>query len=210
MIPPEILQQYPLFIPPYDLVEKGHLNWNKKELKRYFDWYLSVVEGRVSYFLDFFQLTYSSDPDVIFNTAYSEMLFNLFDQDPLLTRTKKQNIPADASPAVRHRIESGPARKEFTAVGFAIAADSGLLSAKVLLDNRPDLTWAVPTKGGKSYVHFNKVVIKDPTDAFGSSEWDPLAWGMINIGYPINVSREPHDYAKAVKEMILRTYGGGS
>lgn len=203
-ISPELLQRYPLFMPPDDLAEKGLLNWNKKELKRYFDWYLSVFEGRVNFFLEFFNLKYSKDPDAIFSNGYSEMIFNLFDSDPLLTRTQKQHARADENPAIRHMIESETERKVFTTLGYAIATDSGLLYAKVVLDNRPDVTWAVPVKGGKSYIHYNKVVLKEREDAFGSSEWDPIGLGIVNIGYAINVSRKPCDYAKAAKETIQR------
>lgn len=73
-----------------------------------------------------------------------------------------------------------------------------------MLDNRVDLSWGIPTKGGKSYVHYNKVVIRQINDSFGSSEWDPIGLGVGNIGYPLNVSRKSYDYSKLTKEIINR------
>ncbi len=199
-----MLKQYPLFLPPAYLAEKGHLNWNKKELKHYFDWFMDNYDNRVTFFLDFFKITYSKDPGIIFNNGFSEMIFNLFDKNPLLTIIKKRSVPLDAKPDIKYLIENEPPRQEFTNLGYSIAADSGLLIAKVVLDNRADLNWGFPTKGGKSYVHYNKVVIRHNTDSFGSSEWDPIGLGIRNIGYPINVSRKPYDYSKSTHNIINR------
>lgn len=198
----EMLEQYPLFLPPEDLAEKGHLNWNKKELNRYFEWFMSKFDERVKFFMEFFNLSYSQDPEIIFNERYSEMLFNLFDKNPLLTITKARIVPTNAKPELRYIIENEPPRQEFTNRGHAIAADSGLLFAKVVLENRSDLTWGIPLKGGKSYIHYNKVVIRKNGDSFGSSEWDPIGLGIRNIGYAINVSRKPCDYIKSAKDII--------
>jgi hypothetical protein len=200
----KLLEQYPLYLPPDDLAEKGHLNWNKKELKRYFEWFMDNYNLRVDFFLDFFKMTYSKDPDIIFSNGFPEMIFNLFDKNPLLTTIKKRNVPLDAKPDIKFLIENDAPRQEFTNLGYAIAGDSGLLIAKVVLDNRTDLSLGIPTKGGKSYVHYNKVVIRQNNDSFGSSEWDPIGLGIGNIGYPINVSRKPYDYPKSIKEMIIR------
>lgn len=198
----QAIKDYPLFMPPDDLAEKGHLNWNKKELKRYFEWYESSYENRIKNFLEFFTIFYSSDPEKIFNSTYSEKIFSLFDNNEMLTSITRRKVPVDATPDIKYIIENEPPRQELTNLGYAIAADSGLLFGKVILDNRPDLVLATPLKGGKSYVHYNKVVIKLSTDTFGSSEWDPIGLGIMRIGYAINVSRTPFNYAKSAKEII--------
>ena len=127
----KMLEQYPLYFPPDDLAEKGHLNWTKKELKRYFEWFMDNYNIRVAFFLDFFKMTYSKDPDIIFSNGLPEMIFNLFDKNPLLTTIRKRNVPLDAKPDIKFLIENEPPRQEFTNLGYAIAGDSGLLIAKV-------------------------------------------------------------------------------
>ena len=187
-------EQEPLYIPFESL--------NSTEAKTYFEWFMSVKDARTENFMKFFQLTYSISPTTLFPAAFDNWIFQLFDNNPQLVTVKKIPPPSDARPDIKHIIEQDPPRQVLTSLGYAIAADCGLLCAKIIMDNRPDLVWDIVLSGGKRYVHHHKAVIKLPGDKFGSSEWDPILIGIQSIGYPLNISRIPYDYAAKVEGII--------
>ncbi len=195
------IKTYPLFMPPIELAEKGHINWTKKEARQYFEWFMSIKDIRLEFFLNFFDIQYSKDPEIIFEEQFAKWIFHLFDNNENLVSIKKRIAPEDASPEMKYLIERDPPRQEFNDLGYAIAADSGLLCAKVVSDNCPDLIWDIALAGGKRYVNYHKAVLKNPNNEL-STEWDPIGTGISNIGYAIISSRKYYDYLGTTKSWI--------
>lgn len=187
-------------MPPDRLAEKGILNWTKKEALEYFDWFMSVKDRRLQFFLSFFDITYSRDPDILFSQSFSKWVYHLFNNNPVLTVVKKKSAPSDSSPDLKYIMESEPARQELTDIGYTIAADGGILYAACIIDNRPDKVWDIAMKGGKRYINYHKVVVKNQEDM--SSEWDLIGMFIQHIGYSINYARTPYDHAGFIKGII--------
>ena len=197
----DLIKTYPLFVPPIDLAEKGHINWTKKEARNYFEWFMSMKDTRLNFFLNFFDIQYSTDPEVLFEDKFSKWIFHLFDNNENLISVKKRVAPENASPEIKYIIERDPPRQEFNNLGYSIAADSGLLCAKIVTDNRADLVWDIALAGGKRYINYHKAVLKNPNNDI-STEWDPIATGISNIGYAIISSRSYYDYKGTTKSRI--------
>jgi hypothetical protein len=163
---------YPLFAPPIDLAEKHPADWTKAEAKRYFEWLMSVIAERVAMIKSVLGLRDSDAPEDVLGAAGNEMAGVL-------------RLPgvSTAGRTVRsvlrgHEIESqtGPL---LSVVGYALAADLGLLVAALLRQNCPDLQWEIVQKP-KSDAFYNKPVLRP----FGAAHMDPIQVS-VNVAHQL-------------------------
>lgn len=118
-----IEKSYPLFLPPVELARTPTKEWTKHEARTYFNWFVSCLDKRIVDFLQY--IDESADQSV----------------ESLLVRAgdKVESI-LQASSFYR---ETGDGLR-LSNMGYAVAADCGLLVAKLLIANSNGrATWKV-------------------------------------------------------------------
>lgn len=141
-------KQYPLFIPLGKLGEKTSRERSPKEARAYHDWLLSVMGQRISDLLAYFGERLTGDAE--------EDLKRLGRQVAAVVRSPQFSYQAKAAPIVFKKgskpLIAPPATEtepKLTNAGYALAADMGLLVAKLLVDEcRPNVRWAILKRPG--------------------------------------------------------------
>lgn len=165
------MSEYPLFMPPDELAEKGAKNWNKKEARAYFDWFIESIELRVNNFLTIIDYPLTSNLEVDLNTI-SEKVRRL-----IIEKKFYESI-------------IGTDEKKLNNFGYAIAVDVGLLISTILRKNHPSLSWIIAT-GRKSYHSYNLPVLVKFKGV--STEIDPLFLFIHKLGYNFRYENQPFD-----------------
>lgn len=161
-------QHYPLFVPPSEVAEKPHRNWSKKEARIYFDWLMRVAPDRVRDLIDFFDFA-GHEPD-------RQLLSELGKE---VTRV----LGTDDYSQI-----SGGSSRILSDRGHALAADMGLLTARVLLEGTsPTVRWKILEKP-RSDMSFNLPVLC----GFGDLVLDPIG-GSIAESMGILMGRRDFD-----------------
>jgi hypothetical protein len=142
--------EYPLFEPPKDLVERGIRNWSTGDADRYREWLLSVTPVRVRTVRESLRLSRSRDPESVLEQAGTGMA-------ELLARPDFFRMSPPGTAELRGRTIAIPAAPELTPLGYAVAADLGLLMATYLCEGYP-LHWETVRKP-KSDVSYNMPVL---------------------------------------------------
>ncbi len=124
---------YPLFIPPEPLVSIPRRSWTKRQADAYFEWLLGVQDSRIACLLD--HLSFLGVPEPQDLLALGESITE-----------RLRNQIAD------------PQTLDLTNEGLALAADLGLLTARIVLAHNPGVRWLV-VRGPKTYVHYNLPVL---------------------------------------------------
>jgi len=139
-----MITEYPLFIPPNGLAEKDPINWTKKEADDYFKWLLENLEKRVTCFLKYIE-----------------------EDMPCGQTIDLQNMGKKVS----YFLKSDTFSKGGILInmGYALAADAGLLVAKLLVDACPSVKWSIVRKP-KSDISYNLPVLI----GFGKIRLDPV------------------------------------
>ena len=137
-------QDYELFIPPGQLGEKTPAEWSSSEATAYAEWVHSCRHGRVKGLIRYFGMDESASPSALLGP-----------------------IGEGAAAALNREPFSKQGR--LTNLGYALAADMGLLVAAALQQGFPRLTWDIVQKP-KSDVSFNQPVLV----GFGSVPLDPI------------------------------------
>lgn len=163
------MKDYPLFIPPAGIREKAPDAWSKDEAKQYFKWLISVIDNRTSFLAEYFGEDLSTAPEV------------------LLKRLGEKVVEALRS---KPFVEYKPIA-ELTNAGFALAADMGLLIARLLLSNpevkakwflvtaRRHIDYNLPVIKGDSHLTFNPIRVSTCGVVRGLKngiEADPQYW----------------------------------
>lgn len=171
------MKKYNLFIPPLSLAEKGVKNWNKKEAKQYFDWFLHEKENRVKGLLSYldYELTGDIERDI---QVIGNKVFDLVNQ----------NNFHDIRP-----IDNG---KKLNDSGLALVTDFGLLIANLLERSNPNLKWAIGGKP-KSYHSYNLPVLT----GFNNGEWDFIFTSINKHGFSLNELKSVYDWVSFYKEL---------
>jgi hypothetical protein len=131
--------EYPLFIPPNHLVSKGRAHWNAKEATEYKEWLLGVLDERVAELENRLEEPCGASP-----------------ADHLMALGRKAVLLLMDAPFS----EDAPAGRRLTNLGYALAADMGLLVAKYLLQAFPNrLRWEIIRKP-KSEISYNLPVLE--------------------------------------------------
>jgi hypothetical protein len=132
--------QYPLFIPPSPLSEKPHREWSKAEAEDYRQWLTRSIDERADALLHYFRLDASA----------------LEPRDLLL---RLGTLVADrlADAEFSKLMPNGP--RTLTNAGHALAADAGLVTARLLLRATAGrVRWEVVRKP-KSDISYNLPVL---------------------------------------------------
>lgn len=141
------LEDYPLFIPPMHLAEKGAKSWTRGEADEYSQWLQGSLKGRVSELLS--RLAICGDDATEVLNAAGEKVAKAIRQAPFSSQQR-----------LTHR-------------GRALAADMGLLTATFLLRDSEQLRWEV-VRRPKSDMSYNMPVLVGfnhnlPLDPVGGS-----------------------------------------
>jgi hypothetical protein len=144
---------YPLFVPPDEFALKTSRSWTPAEAHGYLDWLLSVIQERTDFVLDYFSRPASGAPAEILSAVGERLVVAL--PDPLFTERE------------------GGAFRGLTDRGYALAADLGLLVARLILGQYGDyVVWQVGD-GQKDLIYYNRPVLsgvmKIPVDPIGAS-----------------------------------------
>jgi len=152
-------KEYPFFIPPLYLAEKGRWKWSAKEAKDYRFWLLDSIDQRINGLLDYFNESYDALPEELL-LSIGEKVAIAFKEEPFS--------------------ELLDGEIDLTNQGRALAADLGLLVASFLLKAHPDkVTWKTIRKPKRDASYNLPVLI-----GFGKMYFDPVG-GAISEAYGI-------------------------
>lgn len=161
------LADYPLFAPPADLAEKPRAEWTMAEARRYFDWLMSVLPERVARVTRVLGLDPKGSPDDVLLAAGEQMARIL----PMSGVSTEGRI--ERSVLRGHEVET-PSGPLVTVVGYALAADLGLLMATMLLAACPELRWEIVTRP-RSDVDYHLPTLQP----FGPVHMDPIRISVV-------------------------------
>jgi hypothetical protein len=126
-------KQYSLFIPPGELGKKTSRERSPKEARAYYDWLLSVLDQRISDLLAYFgeRLTGEAEGDLkrlggqVAAVVKSPQFSYQDKAEPIVFKKGSRTLVAPPATEMEPRL---------TNAGYALAADMGLLVAKLLMD----------------------------------------------------------------------------
>jgi hypothetical protein len=140
------MKSYPLFVPPDELGGKTPREWSSEEAKTYYSWLLGVLDKRVGDLLAYFgeELTGEAKAD----------LQRLGERVAIAVVAPQFSFQSEAAPIEFKRGASTfvappviETEVKLTDGGYALAADMGLLVAKLLLNARPSkVKWTILKK----------------------------------------------------------------
>ncbi|WP_339730424.1 hypothetical protein [uncultured Gimesia sp.] len=171
------MKEDPLFVPPLELCQKNSREWTLKEARQYKDWLLASLDERVSFLLKFLNVPKTKNQDV---------------EDFLSSAGKK----AAQYLLLKEFSECVTEKKKLTDKGYALAADMGLLVAKILLEkSRDKIRWRV-LRRPKREISYNLPVLEgfelNPLEPVGGSIAE--AYGILRGQDDSNVWREIYVY----------------
>ena len=151
-------RKYPVFVPPAELAEKTTKEWSKSEATHYFDWFLGVLDERVAGLLSFLGLDSHSNPETLLHKVDSKVKDLLQDEQFFCVT---------------------PNGKKLTNEGYALAADIGLLLAKLLITNANGKVYWEILRKPKTERSFNLPVLR----GFGTMYLDPVAGSIGDVAW---------------------------
>ena len=173
----DMTSKYSVFAPPDALAKKLPRDWSNAEAQAYRDWLLSHANARVETLLNFMCLQRTSEPDVLLHEA----------------QIKLENLFSDAE-----FVENGPTGKRLTQLGYAIAADLGLLVAQLIIEaTQGKVHWKILTKP-KSDTSFNLPVL----EGFGATTYDPIAVSIADATWILRSNYKPDAWVKVYRHVV--------
>lgn len=165
--------EYPLFVPPGALATKSVPLWTKQEAENYFEWIGRSILPRTDFLLGFLDEKLGVRPIGSELLAIGKGIVGSL-QDPGFTKIENGNLTLSDK-------------------GRAMATDSGLLLARVLLrDCAPSVRWTILRKP-KNAVSYNLPVLAGFHIAL-----DPIS-GAIGEVFGVLRGNRSHDF-------LLKTY----
>lgn len=164
---------YPLLVPPDGLSEKSPRDWSKEEADQYFEWLKENFLGRVQALLVFLGC---------------EAITELAPREQLLKAGKRAVTELRRAPFSE---PAGSGVLQLTNAGYALAADMGLLTAKILLEERPLIDWTVVHKP-KNNRSYNLPVLT----GFGKLTLDPVGGSIAEAAGILAGRRGPDAWAR--------------
>lgn len=158
--------EYPLFLPPHGLASKIPKDWTAKEAQTYFEWLVQVSENRINDLLIYFGEDAVGSPlDVL--SRLGEKVTNTLHANEFSTNHESSN-------------------PNLTNKGYALAADMGLLLAKLILSNCPEVTWNIVNKPRNDIDYHKPVLIN-----IGRETLEPIG---LSISVALGVLRGTKTY----------------
>ncbi len=175
-----IMKNYPIYAPPESLALKGSKNWNKKESIEYFNWFIQIMDERISSFLSYidYRLTGKIKSDLqeislkVFNIVSLPQFYSIRDIDGVKVLNKH---------------------------GLSIAADMGLCLGKLVKNENPNIQWSIG-KGPKSYHSYNLPVLREFEGT--TSEFDCVFFLIVKLGVSINIKKKPYDLNEIYSNLL--------
>jgi hypothetical protein len=165
---------YPNFSPPVNLATKPPRDWSKLEAEAYFHWFLSILEPRISNFLNFLDMDESQEGSVLLLRAQERC-------EKLLTTEQFTSIL--------------PVGRKLTKQGYALAADLGLLVARLLIiRGQGKVGWAI-LKKPKTDQSYNLPVLT----GFGVAHLDPVAGSIGDMAWLAMGNKKPDAWVKVLE-----------
>jgi hypothetical protein len=141
-------RQYPRFSPPCELSKSSPATWSVAEGRRYLIWLTSALDNRVANLLAYLGDSGKGDPGELLDRVGHKAVWVL--RKPEFSRRTEDSI-------------------QLTEPGYSLAADLGLLVAKLLIESNPAICWKV-LRRPRSEVSFNQPVLV----GFGKIHLDPV------------------------------------
>ena len=152
------MNTYPSFVPPGGIGTRQPDDWSSAEAKQYFGWMLGCIDERTSSLIEYFGEHLSAGPEV------------------LLMRLGDKVSQALQSPPFAEPEADTP----LSNTGFALAADMGLLVARLLLaDRNVGASWVLIKAKGS--IHYNQPVLR------GSNKgaFNPVFGSVTDVAYSL-------------------------
>jgi len=165
---------YPLFVPPDEVSEKSHREWSKQDADIYFEWRMKSLDDRIRGLLCFFGV-----PEHI-----------QLDRGLLLDMGQRA-APALLLEEFSSVDDSG--ERNLTYAGYALAADMGLLTAKILLRTVDTIQWTIIRKP-KNDMLYNWPVLT----GFGGMDLEPVGGSIAEAQGILLGVRGPDVWARAL------------
>jgi|HubBroStandDraft_3_1064219.scaffolds.fasta_scaffold34646_1 hypothetical protein len=127
---------YPVFAPPPELAVVRRRDWNRKQAAMYRDWLIDAIDLRIANLLEFIEVGPPARPTDLGTIGQKVEQF--------------LRMPAFST--------TGPSGPTLTNEGHALAADVGLLVAKLLRDIHPTLHWDI-VRAPKTDMSYNLPVL---------------------------------------------------
>jgi hypothetical protein len=178
---------YPLFEPPEDLVARGIQNWSPKEADRYRAWLLSVMPDRIRTVRRFLEIPDEAMPEAQLEAAGAALVDHL--KRPEFSR---QSGPETSN--LRGKTIVNPPAQLLTPIGYAVAADVGLVFAELLLRGHA-LHWETVRKP-KSDISYNLPVL---AGFDGGMSVDPVALSAVVATGVLNGLKGPRNWAEGYR-----------
>lgn len=145
-------EPYPLFIPPAPLHPKDRREWSPKEAQAYYDWLLSILKERTDSLLTYFGEQLGEPEETLMRMGEkvaaalrTQEFFEHSEGEPILLK-QKHVVVTEGGPTLTNR-------------GYALAADMGLLVARLLLEAcGSKLRWEILKKPKREF-SFNLPVL---------------------------------------------------
>jgi hypothetical protein len=166
---------YPLFIPPGELAEGNRREWSAKQANEYRDWLISQIEHRTRALLTYFGEEYDT-------TKPEDMLAKLGKKvSELLCQRQFSTGPGE--------------RPQLTSQGYALAADMGLLIARLICEQYPEVVrWSVLRKP-KSDMSYNIPIL----EGIGPVTFDPVGGAIAEAFGILRGDRQDDAWLKVYK-----------
>ena len=166
-------EAYPKFVPPDAVASRSHRDWSRKEAEIYSDWLMGAASERVNGLLAFLGMSNGS--------ASGRDL--LLEAGTLVARKLMQDDFSEAQPDGARRLSDA---------GYALAADMGLLTARLLQEATMDsVRWEILRKP-KSDASYNLPVLT----GFGSLILDPVGGSVAEATGILIGRRGPDAWAR--------------
>jgi hypothetical protein len=168
------IMEYVIFAPPINLAAKLPREWSKSEAETYFGWFLSVLEPRVDNMLNFLDLNGDQEESVLLSKAQEK-------SEQLLTTEEFTSAL--------------PAGRKLTNHGYALAADLGLLVARLLIiRSEGKVAWTI-LKKPKTDQSYNLPVLT----GVGGIHLDPVAGSIGDLGWLARGNKKPDAWLRVLE-----------
>ena len=160
------VSDYPLFVPPGPLADTEPRSWSAKQADDYLNWITEVLDQRTDFLLSYFKESGDANPEA------------------LLGRIGPKIVEALRQPAFSTKVDG---KAHLTNRGYALAADMGLLVARLLLaTSNSSEQWAV-LRRPKSDAFYNHPVLT----GFGPVPFEPVGGSIAEAHAVLRGDRRP-------------------
>jgi len=188
-------EQYPFFKPPTHLAQNTPREWTKSEADEYYHWLLSAMDERVSNLFDYFDESQDGDNEDVLLRIGERVQGVLNDPELSYWATQKihlkEYVIEDELPTL-------------TDMGYALAADVGLLLAQCILSAcQEKVCWTIVRKP-KNDADYNQPVLVGKNDKWRQDHVNPIGTSIAKAYAILRGKRGANAWGEAYKSCIRR------